>query len=211
MPKLPNKSISFITAAIGSVITSNIFLQKTILFFNSTSFGNGKTDLVFGHDIGYYLFIKPFLQAVLIYMLVTFAISTIYAAIYYIISLNTQFTNGVTTESLKNSIIKQQLLNNAKIIVITDGGNGAYAYDGEYLYKCPQFPAKVVSTLGAGDAFASTFVTVLDKSGWNIEKSLICASINAASVVEQFNAQDGQLKYDEVIKIKEENKGSTCI
>lgn len=95
---------------------------------------------------------------------------------------------------------------NAKIIVITDGGNGAYAYDGEYLYKCPQFPAKVVSTLGAGDAFASTFVTVLDKSGWNIEKSLICASINAASVVEQFNAQDGQLKYDEVIKIKEENK-----
>ena len=118
MPKLPNKSISFITAAIGSVITSNIFLQKTILFFNSTSFGNGKTDLVFGHDIGYYLFIKPFLQAVLIYMLVTFAISTIYAAIYYIISLNTQFTNGVTTEALKNSIMKQQLLNNAKIIVI---------------------------------------------------------------------------------------------
>ena len=36
MPKLLNKSISFITAAIGSVITSNIFLQKTILFFNST-------------------------------------------------------------------------------------------------------------------------------------------------------------------------------
>ena len=51
-------------------------------------------------------------------MLVTFAISTIYAAIYYIISLNTQFTNGVTTEALKNSIMKQQLLNNAKIIVI---------------------------------------------------------------------------------------------
>ena len=116
MPKLLNKSISFITAAIGSVITSNIFLQKTILFFNSTSFG--KTDFIFGHDIGYYLFIKPFLQAILIYILVTIVLSTLYAAVYYIVSLNTQFVNGVTTESLKNSIIKKQLLNNAKILVI---------------------------------------------------------------------------------------------
>jgi uncharacterized membrane protein (UPF0182 family) len=116
MPKLLNKSISFITAAIGSVITSNIFLQKTILFFNSTSFG--KTDFIFGHDIGYYLFIKPFLQTVLIYILVTIVLSTLYAAVYYIVSLNTQFVNGVTTESLKNSIIKKQLLNNAKILVI---------------------------------------------------------------------------------------------
>lgn len=116
MPKLLNKSISFITATIGSVITSNIFLQKTILFFNSTSFG--KTDFIFGHDIGYYLFIKPFLQAILIYILVTIVLSTLYAAVYYIVSLNTQFVNGVTTESLKNSIIKKQLLNNAKILVI---------------------------------------------------------------------------------------------
>ena len=116
MPKLLNKSISFITAAIGSVITSNIFLQKTISFFNSTSFG--KTDFIFGHDIGYYLFIKPFLQAILIYILVTIVLSTLYAAVYYIVSLNTQFVNGVTTESLKNSIIKKQLLNNAKILVI---------------------------------------------------------------------------------------------
>lgn len=116
MPKLLNKSISFITAAIGSVITSNIFLQKTILFFNSTSFG--KTDFIFGHDIGYYLFIKPFLQAILIYILATIVLSTLYAAVYYIVSLNTQFVNGVTTESLKNSIIKEQLLNNAKILVI---------------------------------------------------------------------------------------------
>lgn len=116
MPKLLNKSISFITAAIGSVITSNIFLQRTILFFNSTSFE--KTDFIFGHDIGYYLFIKPFLQAILIYILVTIVLSTLYAAVYYIVSLNTQFVNGVTTESLKNSIIKKQLLNNAKILVI---------------------------------------------------------------------------------------------
>lgn len=116
MPKFPNKSISFITAAIVSVITSNIFLQKTILFINNTSFG--RTDFIYGHDIGYYLFIKPFLQAILVYMLVTLIAVTLYAAIYYIILLNTQFTNGVSLETLKKSVLKKQLLNNVKVIVI---------------------------------------------------------------------------------------------
>lgn len=116
LPKFPNKSISFIVAAIGSVITSNIFLQKVILFFNNTSYG--KMDPVYGHDIGYYLFIKPFLQGVLIYLIVTIAIATLYAAIYYIILLNTHFSNGVSSEALKNSILKKQLLNNAKVIVV---------------------------------------------------------------------------------------------
>lgn len=115
MPKFPNKSISFITAAIGSVITSNMFLQKTILFFNNTSFG--KVDPIYGHDIGYYLFIKPFMQGLLIYMLITIAIVTLYAAIYYIILLNTHFTNGVSLETLKKSVLKKQLLNNFKVIV----------------------------------------------------------------------------------------------
>ena len=44
-----------------------------------------------------------------------------------------------------------------QIVVITDGNAGAYAYDGVQFYYCPVFPGKVVSTLGAGDAFASTF------------------------------------------------------
>jgi len=116
MPKFANKSISFITAVVASFITSKIFTPKVILFFNSTFFG--KTDEIYGHDIGYYLFTQPFLKSVIIYMLVTFAIVTLYAAVYYIFLLNTQFTSGVNSETLKNSIIKKQLLNNAKIIVI---------------------------------------------------------------------------------------------
>ena len=87
----------------------------------------------------------------------------------------------------------------AKIVVITDGKNGAYAFDGKTYYKCGEFPAKVVSTLGAGDAFASTFVSFLEKTDWDIEKSMLAASVNSASVVEQFNAQDGLLKYDEIL------------
>ena len=116
MPKFPNKSISFIASAITSIITSNIFLPKVILFLNNTSFG--KSDAIYGHDIGYYLFIKPFLQYVIIYMLATFSIVTIYAAIYYIILINSQFKSGVESDTLRNSIIKRQLLNNVKVVVL---------------------------------------------------------------------------------------------
>lgn len=95
-------------------------------------------------------------------------------------------------------MLKHLKSTHAKIVVITDGGNGAYAYDGKMFYQCDEFPAKVVSTLGAGDAFASTFVSVLHKSNWDIEKSLKFAAINAASVVGKFNAQDGQLSMEEI-------------
>ncbi len=97
-------------------------------------------------------------------------------------------------------MLKQLKSTNAKIVVITDGGNGAYAYDGRTFYQCNEFPAKVVSTLGAGDAFASTFVSVLHNSNWDIEKSLKFAAINAASVVSKFNAQEGQLSISEIEK-----------
>ncbi len=86
----------------------------------------------------------------------------------------------------------------SKITIITDGKNGAYAYDGIKYYQCGQFPAKVVSTLGAGDAFSSTFVASLEKTKWNIEKSLMYASVTAASVVEHFSAQSGFLSFDEI-------------
>lgn len=116
IPKFPNKSISFIIAAIASFVTSKIFLQKVILFFNSTSFG--KTDQIYGHDIGYYLFVQPFIQSILIYMIITFALTTLYAAVYYIFLINTHFSAGVDSDTLKNSIIKRQLFNNVKFFII---------------------------------------------------------------------------------------------
>ena len=85
-----------------------------------------------------------------------------------------------------------------QIIVITDGGHGAYAYDGENYYYCPVFDGPVVSTLGAGDAFASTFCAALSKTKVNIGKALMYASVNSAGVVSQFGATDGLLTFDEI-------------
>ena len=86
----------------------------------------------------------------------------------------------------------------AKVTVITDGRAGAYAYDGKHFYHCPEYPANVKSTLGAGDCFASTFVASMDKTHWDIEKSLKYASVNAAAKIEIFGAQKGFLKFKEI-------------
>lgn len=86
----------------------------------------------------------------------------------------------------------------AKVVIITDGKHGVYAYDGKKYYHCPEFPAKVVSTLGAGDALSSTFAGALEYTNWNIEKSLMMASVNAASVVSNFGAQEGFLTFEQI-------------
>lgn len=93
-----------------------------------------------------------------------------------------------------------------KVVVITDGKYGVNAFDGTTCYFAPPFPAKVVSTLGAGDAFASTFVAGLIQFDENIEKALIFASINAASVVQDFGAQSGLKNFSEIEEIYNQNK-----
>ncbi len=89
----------------------------------------------------------------------------------------------------------------AKIVIITDGKHGVYAFDGRKYYQLPEFPGNVVSTLGAGDAFSSTFVAALIETRCNIETSLMYAAVNASSVVGQFGAQEGFLTFEQ-IKIK---------
>ena len=94
----------------------------------------------------------------------------------------------------------------SKIVVITEGKRGAYVFDGKTLYYSPTFPSKVVSTLGAGDAFSSTFVASMIKYDQNIEKSLKMASINSAAVVGSFGAQTGLKNFEELENIYNQNK-----
>jgi len=96
------------------------------------------------------------------------------------------------------TIIKKLKVKDYQVVVVTDGGNGAYAYTGNKLYYCPVYPGKVTSTLGAGDAFASTFCAALKKTEIDVGKSLLYASINSGSVVSKFGATEGLLTYDEI-------------
>lgn len=81
-----------------------------------------------------------------------------------------------------------------KVVVITDGVRGAYAYDGYETYFLPPFPdAKPpVERTGAGDAFASTFVSAL-ALGKPLYEAFMWGPINSMSVVQQVGAQRGLL------------------
>ena len=115
IPKMPNKSISLIVSIIVSVFVSNIFLEKTIMFFNSTEFGI--SDPAFNLDVGFYMFQKPFYEMIILYFIMLFIGLSIYTAIYYIIAFNV-FFDGVDGQTLRKSIFIKQLLTNALFIII---------------------------------------------------------------------------------------------
>ena len=87
----------------------------------------------------------------------------------------------------------------AKVAVITDGPDGAYASNGEERLKMPLYPdpAPPKERTGAGDAFASTFVAALAK-GHSLESALQWAPINSMSVVQKTGAQAGLLSEKEL-------------
>jgi sugar/nucleoside kinase (ribokinase family) len=87
-----------------------------------------------------------------------------------------------------------------KVVVITDGPDGAYGSDGMQRLKMPLYPdvAPPVDRTGAGDAFASTFVAAAAK-GLSLEDALRWAPINSMSVVQKVGAQAGLLSEKDLL------------
>lgn len=119
MPKLPNKSISLILSVIVSAITTEMILNQYMLFTNSTWFG--RNDPVFGLDIGFFMFQKPFIETLFMYAILLIIGLTIYTIIYYIVVFNVCF-DGIDRETLKNSKLLKQLLTNIKILAVLIAG-----------------------------------------------------------------------------------------
>ena len=83
MPKLLNKSISFVTSVIVSTLVSNTLMKQFLLCASNTSFGINAP--AFGFDIAFYMFQKPFIQTLLLYFMGIIVGLTVYMAIYYVI------------------------------------------------------------------------------------------------------------------------------
>jgi sugar/nucleoside kinase (ribokinase family) len=86
-----------------------------------------------------------------------------------------------------------------KIVVITDGPNGAYVYDGVEFWHGPMYPdvAPPVDRTGAGDSFSATFTVALIK-GKSIKEALMWGPINSMNVVQYVGAQAGHLTEKEL-------------
>ncbi|MBI5392232.1 carbohydrate kinase family protein [Candidatus Woesearchaeota archaeon] len=92
------------------------------------------------------------------------------------------------------------LIHEQGIVVITDGKNGAYCYDGNLRYSIKPRKIKVVETTGAGDAFTASFLAGFIKTN-DIEFSLKLAQINAESVVQYYGAKNILLKWKDAMKL----------
>jgi ribokinase len=95
----------------------------------------------------------------------------------------------------------------AKIIVITDGANGAYVYNEKKVLYAPSTLNKKIDSTGAGDSFGSAFVGGYILAS-DIEKALKYGIINSGSVVSEYGAQNGILERDEIEKKLDEVKAS---
>ena len=89
-----------------------------------------------------------------------------------------------------------------KIVVITDGINGAYAFDGKEFLFIPVYPHKPFERTGAGDAFASTLISALIL-GKTLKEAMTWGPINSMSVVQHIGAQKGLLTEEKILEYLE--------
>ena len=86
-----------------------------------------------------------------------------------------------------------------KICVVTDGGNGSFAYDsinGKFL-KAGVLPVDAYERTGAGDAFGSGCLSAL-MHGRLLDEALLWGTSNSASVIGYTGSQKGLLKFEEM-------------
>jgi ribokinase len=106
-----------------------------------------------------------------------------------------------TEEPEPKKLVKMMAALGPKIVVITDGPKGAYVYDGTDSWYMPVYPDPYppVDRTGAGDSFASTFISAL-ALGKAPNEAIAWAPINSMSVVQKIGAQAGLLHRDELEK-----------
>lgn len=105
---------------------------------------------------------------------------------------------GETIADLSGTFGKEKYLIDAlrefgpKMVVVTDGTNGSFAFDGEKYIHCGILPIDGIERTGAGDASSAALVASLIK-GRSLGEALIRATVNSASVIGYVGPQRGLL------------------
>ena len=88
----------------------------------------------------------------------------------------------------------------SRIVVVTDGAKGAYAFDGKSIYHAKTLNFRPVDTTGVGDAFGSSFVAGLILFKEDIVRALKLAIVNSNFELLEVGAETGLLKLGEARK-----------
>lgn len=95
------------------------------------------------------------------------------------------------------------------VLVVTNGSAGVYVATKDIIYFHPSLNVEPVSALGAGDAFASGFMGALAHKK-TVEEAIVFGVINASSVIQSLDAQEGLLSLEEIEK-RVRNKGVSLL
>jgi len=109
------------------------------------------------------------------------------------------------TKSSVQELMRRIHMYGPKIVLISDGKRGAYLLSSTgKMYFMPPYPDALppLERTGAGDAFASTFVSELIL-GKDILEALRIAPINSMSVVQHIGAQEGLLSQEALLSYLE--------
>ncbi len=122
-----------------------------------------------------------------------------------------QKSKGEVEDEISN-LMKELILGDEQAVVITDGENGAYVGNKKGVYFLKTSVEKKSDTVGAGDAFASGFLSSFIEDS-EIKKALSWGMANSSSVISKVGATNGllsgkELKYagNELIEKIEEVK-----
>jgi len=116
-----------------------------------------------------------------------------------ILFLNQEEASFLTKVSFEdeNEIFKKIDIICPGVAVMTKDGQGVVASDGKYLYSAPgsgQMKIKIVDTTGAGDSFASGFLSDYIRTNGNIERAIQLGLANGLANLSVVGAKGGLLK-----------------
>ena len=115
-----------------------------------------------------------------------------------------EFATGFTkTDNAEEAAKKLYAEFNPEIVVITDGKNGGYLYDGNEFWHYPAFPVDAVDTNGAGDVFHGAFAFAR-VSGKTAKDACVFSSAVSALKCTKVGARDGVPSLDETLNFLKE-------
>lgn len=86
-----------------------------------------------------------------------------------------------------------------KIVVITDGPNGAYSFDGKQLLFCNIFPGEVIERTGAGDSFGTGLSAAL-LHGKDLAEAMRWGMAESSNVVKKIGPQEGLVTHEQLLE-----------
>lgn len=124
----------------------------------------------------------------------------------HVFFVNKQEAHNLTGNDTADEKTLLQLLSKEGplVVVITDGKNGSFCFDGTTYYKLGIVHVPMVEMTGAGDAYATGFMAALAYLR-PVSEAMKWGAVNSASVIQYIGAREGLLSKNKMEQLLQEN------